>query len=203
MDIDHGTYPYVTSSATSAGGICTGLGIAPGKVENSVGVVKAYTTRVGSGPFPTELFDTVGEEMRKVGHEFGTTTGRPRRCGWLDIPVVQYSHMLNGYGSINITKLDVLSGLDEIKMGVSYSLDGKLLPKGFMPSLLEDFGRVKVNFETFKGWKSDISKCRTFEELPPNAQVYIKRIEQLVGVPVSWIGVGPGRDDMATKGFKL
>lgn len=201
LDVDHGTYPYVTSSATAAGGICTGLGVAPSKVLANVGVVKAYTTRVGSGPFPTELNDAVGEQMRKTGGEFGTTTGRPRRCGWLDIPVVQYSHMLNNYSSLNITKLDVLSDLDEIKIGVAYLLNGERLPPGLMPSQLEDLGKVKVEYETFKGWKSDISKCRKFEELPSNAQAFLKRVEQLVGIPVSWVGVGAARDAMATKGF--
>ena len=202
LDLDHGTYPFVTSSATAAGGVVTGLGIAPFKIESTIGVVKAYTTRVGAGPFPTELENQIGERLRAVGHEFGTTTGRPRRCGWLDIPVVQYSNMLNGYTSLNITKLDVMSGLDEIKIGVSYSLDGKVLDKGFMPSLLEDYGRVTVNYESLKGWKNDISRARTFEDLPNNAQIYLNRIEELTGLPISWIGVGPGRLDMATKGFR-
>jgi adenylosuccinate synthase len=202
LDIDHGTYPFVTSSATAAGGIATGLGIAPNKIACSVGVVKAYTTRVGSGPFPTELLDSIGQKMRDVGHEYGTTTGRPRRCGWLDIPVVQYSHMLNNYSSLNITKLDVLSDLDELQIGVAYTLHGKRLQPGMMPSVLEDLAEVKVEYETMKGWKCDISKARSFAELPANAQAYLKRVEQLCGVPVSWVGVGAGRLDMATNGFK-
>lgn len=201
LDIDYGTYPFVTSSPTTAGGISTGLGLAPNKIETTIGIVKAYTTRVGEGPFPTELLDDVGEAMRAEGHEFGTTTGRPRRCGWLDLPVVQYGHLINGYTSINITKLDVLSIFDEIKIGTSYSVDGKELPYGHMPSTLAGLAKCQVNYETHPGWKSDISDCRTFEELPKEAQSYINRIEELVGVPVSWIGTGPGREQMATKGF--
>jgi len=201
LDVDHGTYPFVTSSATAAGGICTGLGLAPTKIDSSIGVVKAYTTRVGSGPFPTELKDAMGDRIRETGGEYGTTTGRPRRCGWLDIPVVQYSHMLNNYTSINITKLDVLSDLDEIKIGVSYLLDGKTLPAGFMPSHLNDFSRVQVRYETMKGWKSDISKITDFKLLPKEAKEYIKRVEQLTGLTVSWIGVGAGRKSMVPQGF--
>jgi len=201
LDVDHGTYPFVTSSATAAGGICTGLGLAPTKIDSSIGVVKAYTTRVGSGPFPTELKDEMGSRIREKGGEYGTTTGRPRRCGWLDIPVVQYSHMLNNYTSINITKLDVLSDLDEIKIGVSYSLDGKALPAGLMPGHLNDLARVDVKYETVKGWKSDISNITAFKDLPKAAQDYIKRVEKLTGLPVSWIGVGAGRKSMVPQGF--
>lgn len=201
LDIDHGTYPYVTSSSTTAGGICTGLGLPPSKVETTLGVVKAYTTRVGSGPFPTELHDSVGESLRAIGHEFGTTTGRPRRCGWLDIPVLQYSHALNNFASLNITKLDVLSDLAEIKIGVRYHLDGKALPAGFMPSTLADYSRVTVEYETLPGWKCDISKVQTYEELPTQAKNYLSRIEALLKVPVSWVGVGASRDAMVTKGF--
>lgn len=201
LDIDHGTYPFVTSSSTSAGGIYTGLGVAPSLITGSIGVVKAYTTRVGSGPFPSELTDEVGERLRKIGGEFGTTTGRPRRCGWLDIPVVQYSHMLNNYTSINITKLDVLTGLNTIKMVVAYTLDGVTLKPGQMPGLLEDLARVKPVFETFAGWQDDISKVREFEKLPLTAQKYLKRVEELIGVKITWVGVGPGRVDMATQGF--
>jgi len=202
LDIDFGTYPYVTSSPTTAGGVSTGLGIAPTKIDAAIGVVKAYTTRVGAGPFPTELEDDVGQEMRDVGHEYGTTTGRPRRCGWLDIPVVQYGHMVNNYQSMNITKLDVLSGLDEIKIGKEYKIDGEVLPYGMMPSTLDGLGKVEVEYETMDGWKSDISKCTKFEELPAAAQAYLKRIEELVGVEVSWVGTGPGRKEMATQGFE-
>jgi adenylosuccinate synthase len=201
LDLDYGTYPYVTSSSTTAGGISTGLGIPPSKVETAIGIVKAYTTRVGEGPFPTELLDETGEAMRVEGHEFGTTTGRPRRCGWLDIPVAAYGHLINGYSSINITKLDVLSILDEIKIGTSYSVNGQELPFGQMPSTLAGLGEVTVNYETMPGWKSDISDVRVFEDLPVEAQNYVNRIEELLGVPVGWIGTGPGREQMATKGF--
>jgi adenylosuccinate synthase len=201
LDLDLGTYPYVTSSATTAGGISTGLGIPPSKINSIIGVVKAYTTRVGSGPFPTELEDSTGESLRKIGGEFGTTTGRPRRCGWLDIPVLQYSHNINGYASLNITKLDVLSHLPTIQLGVSYSLDGKILPRGRMPSNLAEYSRVQVVYESHPGWQCDISKVKTYDELPKQARDYIARIEELVGVPVSWVGVGPGREEMVTKGF--
>lgn len=202
LDIDFGTYPFVTSSSTAAGGICTGLGIAPSKVDTTIGIVKAYTTRVGSGPFPTELEDAVGQELRDVGHEYGTTTGRPRRCGWLDVPVVDYSHQLSNYTSINITKLDVLSGLDEIKIGIAYKIDGKTLPKGMMPSTLIDLAKVEVEYETMAGWKEDISKIAEYSLLPAAARAYVERVEELVGVPVSWIGTGPGREEMVTKGFE-
>jgi adenylosuccinate synthase len=196
LDLDFGTYPYVTSSSTAAGGIATGLGIPPHKIQCHIGIVKAYTTRVGAGPFPTELEDENGKHMRAVGTEFGTTTGRPRRCGWLDIPVLHYSNFLNGYSSINITKLDVLTGLKELKIGVSYSIDGKVLRKGQMPSTLIDLGKVKVQYETLPGWSQDISKCTSYAQLPKEATAYLKRIEELTELPVSWIGVGPGREAM-------
>jgi adenylosuccinate synthase len=202
LDIDVGTYPFVTSSATTAGGISTGLGIPPRAIDSIIGVVKAYTTRVGSGPFPTELLDSVGEGLRKVGGEFGTTTGRPRRCGWIDIPVLQYSHLVNGYASLNITKLDVLSHLETIQLGVRYELDGQVLPPGRMPSSLKEYSRVKVQYESMPGWQCDISKAKSYAELPVQARNYLERVEQLVGVPVSWVGVGPGREDMVTKGFE-
>lgn len=202
LDLDFGTYPFVTSSPTAAGGICTGLGIAPSKVDSTIGIVKAYTTRVGNGAFPTELEDEVGQALRDVGHEYGTTTGRPRRCGWLDIPVVDYSHQLSNYSSINITKLDVLDGLEEIKIGTSYKIDGKTLPKGMMPSTLSALAKVEVEYETLPGWKTDISKVTSYEALPKEAKAYLKRIEELVGVSVSWVGTGPGRDAMVTQGFE-
>jgi len=215
LDMDYGTYPFVTSSTTTVGGICTGLGLSPDKIDCAIGVVKAYTTRVGWGPFPTELTDDlcggmiprgapgteIGHHMQNVGAEYGVTTGRKRRCGWLDMVVVQYAHQLNGYASINITKLDVLDELDEVKIGVAYKINGEQLPLGVMPSTLEDLEKVEVVYETYPGWKTDISAARTFEELPREAQVYVNRIEQLAGCPVSWVGVGVGREDMATKGF--
>ena len=199
LDIDHGTYPYVTSSSTTAGGVCTGLGLPPRALSGCVGVVKAYTTRVGSGPFPTELEDDVGQRLRDVGHEYGTTTGRPRRCGWLDIPVVQYGHALNGYDSINITKLDVLTGITTLKVATHYSIDGQRLPAGQIPSTLQQLAKAAVQYVELPGWTEDISACRTIDQLPANAQRYLQTIEQLVGVPVTWVGVGSGRSDMATR----
>jgi len=194
LDLDWGTYPYVTSSNTTIGGVCTGLGIPPQTITKVVGVVKAYTTRVGGGPFPTEQLNEIGEYLQTVGFEVGVTTGRKRRCGWLDMVVVNYSTIINGYTSINITKLDILDQLDEIKIGVAYKVDGEIL-EGF-PANLSLLERVEVVYETVPGWKTDISKCRTFENLPANAQSYIRRIEALCGVPVEWIGVGADRDDM-------
>ena len=217
LDLDYGTFPYVTSSTTSSGGIATGLGLSPDKIDCALGVIKAYTTRVGAGPFPTELTDDlaggdrprgapgteIGAHMQQVGAEIGVTTGRKRRCGWLDMVVVQYGHLVNGYKSINLTKLDVLDELDEVKIGVAYELRGERLPYGVMPSTLEDLADCKVIYETMPGWKTSIAHCRSFEELPEAAQNYVSRIEELARVPVSWIGVGVGRDDMAVKGFEL
>lgn len=213
LDLDHGTYPFVTSSSTSAGGVCTGLGLPPSAVDSAVGVVKAYTTRVGAGPFPTELTDDtcggmvprgapgteVGRLMQTVGAEIGVTTGRKRRCGWLDVVVLQYSHMINGYTSLNITKLDVLNDLDELKLGVAYELDGKTLPRGAVPALLKDLARVKVVYESMPGWKCSLAQARTYDDLPPAAKRYLNRIEQLVGVPIVWVGTGQGREQMLVK----
>jgi len=199
LDIDFGTYPFVTSSSTTVGGLVTGLGIPPSKINTAIGVVKAYTTRVGEGPFPTELKDSVGEKLRKDGAEFGTTTGRPRRCGWLDLPVVNYSQCLNNFQSINITKLDVLSAQDELKIGVAYEIEGKKLPKGYMPATLTELAKVKVVYETMPGWKSDISKITEYEKLPQAARNYLDRIEDLLKIPISWVGVGPGRHSMLIK----
>jgi len=220
LDMDFGTYPFVTSSTTTVGGICTGLGLSPDKIECAMGVVKAYTTRVGWGPFPTELTDStcggmvpdgapgteIGRHLQVTGGEIGVTTKRKRRCGWLDIPVVQYGNLLNGYsnnGSINITKLDVLDDLEEIKIGTHYKIDGQVLGYGEMPSTLQDLEKVEVVYETMPGWKQSIAHCKTFEELPSEAQHYINRIEELVGCDVTWVGVGVGREDMATKGFTV
>jgi len=191
LDIDFGTYPYVTSSSTSVGGVFSGLGISPDKLEASIGVVKAYTTRVGDGPFPTELSNEIGEKLRKIGAEFGTTTGRPRRCGWLDLVVIKYTHMINNYKYINLTKLDVLSDFDVLRVGVSYTLQGKELES--MPASLEVLGSVEVVYKEFKGWNKDISKVKSFDELPHECQEYVKFIEKEIGVHIKWIGVGPGR----------
>lgn len=171
LDIDHGSYPFVTSSNTTSGGICTGLGIPPTKIETIIGTVKAYTTRVGSGPFPSELNNELGAHIQKVGGEIGVTTGRARRCGWLDLNVMRRSVLLNGYTSMLVTKLDILSNIGDLKV------------------LLEN-----NEWKDFGGWTEDISKVRTFEGLPKNAQTYIKFIEEYLETPVSWVGVGPERD---------
>jgi len=201
LDIDFGTYPYVTSSNPSVGSVMTGLGVSPKKLGGIYGTVKAYCTRVGEGPFPTELNVLIGEgsHLATVGHEFGTTTGRPRRCGWLDLPQLLYSITINGYTSINLTKLDVLSGLKEIPLGVAYkSKDGKYLDT--MPACLKQLKDVEVEYEVMPGWDEDITKCRRFEDLPPNCQKYVKRIEEICGVPIRWIGVGPNRLDVIDRG---
>ncbi|KAL2320791.1 hypothetical protein Fmac_029760 [Flemingia macrophylla] len=198
LDIDFGTYPFVTSSSPSAGGICTGLGIAPRVVGDLIGVVKAYTTRVGSGPFPTEILGSGGDLLRFAGQEFGTTTGRPRRCGWLDIVALKYSCEINGFSSLNLTKLDVLSDLDEIQLGVSYKLVDGTPIKSF-PSDLRLLEQLKVEYEVLPGWKSDISSVRNYSDLPKAARHYVERIEELVGVPIHYIGVGPGRDALIYK----
>ncbi|KAK2417078.1 adenylosuccinate synthetase 2, chloroplastic [Trifolium repens] len=198
LDIDFGTYPFVTSSSPSAGGICTGLGIAPRVVGDLVGVVKAYTTRVGSGPFPTEILGPGGDLLRFAGQEFGTTTGRPRRCGWLDIVALRYSCQINGFSALNLTKLDVLDGLDEIQLGVSYKHEDGTPVKSF-PSDLRLLEQLKVEYETIPGWKTDISSIRNYSDLPRAAQLYVERIEELVGVPIHYIGVGPGRDALIFK----
>lgn len=198
LDIDFGTYPFVTSSSPSAGGICTGLGIAPRVLGDLVGVVKAYNTRVGSGPFPTENLGRVGDQLRFAGQEFGTTTGRPRRCGWLDIVALKYSCQINGFSSLNLTKLDVLSDLSEIWLGVGYKeIDGKSI-KSF-PADLRALEQLQVEYEILPGWKTDISGFKNYSDLPKAAQQYVERIEELVGVPIHYIGVGPGREALIYK----
>lgn len=197
LDIDFGTYPYVTSSTTSIGGVCTGLGVPPNKVSNVIGVVKAYCTRVGGGPFPSEQLNEIGEHLQTVGFEFGVTTGRKRRCGWLDLVVVNYSNMINGYTSFNLTKLDILDQLPTIKVAVAYHLDGKKLPS--FPADLDLLAKVEVEYVELPGWQTDISKCTEYENLPENAKKYIAFIEKETGVPVEWIGVGPGREAMIHK----
>jgi len=197
LDIDFGTYPYVTSSNPTIGGCVTGLGISANKLGDVIGVVKAYTTRVGEGPFPTELLDDIGAQLRKEGHEYGTTTGRPRRCGWFDAVVVSYTHLLNGYTALNLTKLDILSGLKEIKIAVAYKHNGKELP--CMPASLDVLTNVEVVYETVPGWSEKIDTCTTFSALPANCQKYVMRLEELIGVPIKWIGVGPGRTSMIEK----
>jgi adenylosuccinate synthase len=192
LDVDHGTYPFVTSSNATAGGASTGSGIGPSQLKSIIGIVKAYTTRVGSGPFPTELFDESGEFLRATGFEFGTTTGRPRRCGWYDAPIARYSARINGLTDFVLTKLDVLTGLKEIPVCVAYDVDGVRHEE--VPVSQSDFHHAKPIYENFPGWSEDISKCRSFDELPKNAQDYILAVEKLSGCRISAIGVGPARD---------
>jgi len=194
LDIDHGTYPYVTSSNASIGGIITGSGISAMKLDSAIGIMKAYCTRVGAGPFPTELENAIGEKMRSTGKEFGSTTGRPRRCGWFDAVASKYSATINGFTAINLTKLDVLDDFETIRIGTKYILAGKELDE--FPSSPEQLAEVQVIYEDLPGWKEPIKHCRSFEELPKNAQKYIKRIEELIACPVNFIGVGASRDEM-------
>ena len=192
LDVDHGTYPFVTSSNATAGGASTGSGIGPAEFKTVIGIVKAYTTRVGSGPFPTELFDENGEFLRATGHEYGTTTGRPRRCGWYDAPIARYSARINGVTDFVLTKLDVLTGLEQIPVCVAYEVDGKRVDE--MPVSQTDFHHAKPIYEYFPGWTEDISTARTMADLPKNAQDYIAKLESLSGARISAIGVGPARD---------
>lgn len=192
LDIDHGTYPFVTSSNCTAAGACTGSGVGPRRIDRIVGVAKAYITRVGEGPFPTELFDESGEWLREAGHEYGVTTGRPRRCGWYDAVVARYATAINSLTDLVVTKLDVLTGLEKIPVCVAYEIDGKRVED--MPQSQSDMHHAQPIYEFFPGWEEDISQCRTFEELPANAQAYILKLEELSGTRISSIGIGPGRD---------
>ncbi len=192
LDLDHGTYPFVTSSNCGSGGVPSGAGVAPRQVGRVVGISKAYTTRVGSGPFPTELTDALGERLRKEGGEYGATTGRPRRCGWFDAVVVRKGVRLSGVDSIALTKLDVLAGLDTLRVCTGYTLDGK--PTDSIPPLADDFGRVQPVYEDLPGWSEDITQARTLAELPANARRYVARLEELLGVPVGILSTGPGRE---------
>ncbi len=192
LDIDHGTYPFVTSSNTVAGGACCGAGVGPTTIDYVLGICKAYTTRVGEGPFPTELKDEIGQHLRECGGEYGSTTGRPRRCGWLDGVILREAVRLNGLSGLAITKLDVLSGLSEIKFCESYELDGQ--PFNRMPSRLSDFARLKPLYRQFPGWQKNLTECRTWEDLPPEARDYLKFIEEFAGVPVIMISTGPARE---------
>ena len=193
LDIDNGTYPFVTSSNAVAGGACAGAGIGPTDIRQAVGIAKAYTTRVGGGPFPTELADETGQRLRDAGAEYGSTTGRPRRCGWLDLVALRHAVAVNGLGEIAITKLDVLSAVDELKICVAYDLDGERLD--YPP--YERVEAVQPIYETLAGWDEDLSGCRTRGDLPANAQQYLARIEQEVGCRVGVVSVGPDREDTA------
>ncbi len=192
LDVDHGTYPFVTSSNATAGGACTGSGIPPMRIDKVIAVIKAYTTRVGEGPFPTELDDADGEKLRSVGAEYGTTTGRPRRCGWYDAVIARYAARVNGVTDFVLTKLDVLTGWEKIPVCVAYEVDGKRFDE--MPMTQTDFHHATPVYELLDGWTEDISAARTFEDLPKNAQLYIRALEQMSGAPFSSVGVGPDRE---------
>ncbi|WP_163544041.1 adenylosuccinate synthase [Occultella kanbiaonis] len=192
LDVDHGTYPFVTSSSATAGGVCTGAGIGPTRVDRVVGVIKAYTTRVGEGPFPTELLDDMGEHLRKTGGEYGVTTGRPRRTGWYDAVIARYSGRVNGLTDLVLTKLDVLTGQEKVPVCVAYDVDGARHDE--MPVDQSAFHHAKPIYEELDGWWEDISHCRTFAELPVNAQRYVLALEEMSGTRISAIGVGPDRE---------
>lgn len=191
LDIDHGTYPYVTSSSPTSGGACTGSGIPPTRIDSVIGIVKAYTTRVGNGPFPTELLDDDGEKLRKIGVEFGATTGRPRRCGWYDAFLVAYSKMINGITSVALTKLDVLSGFEKIKVCVGYEVNGKKL-KSF-PTNVEQLIQVTPVYETLDGWNTDITNCEHYDDLPGKTKDYLDFISRQSGIKIDIVSVGPKR----------
>lgn len=192
LDIDFGTYPFVTSSNGTAGGACTGTGISPRNINCVTGVMKAYTTRVGSGPFPTELFDKDGDALREAGHEFGAVTGRPRRCGWLDLVAAKYAVMINGLDYIALTKMDVLDNMDTIKLCVAYDIDGKTVDE--FPANLKDLEKIKPIYKEFKGWKTDLSKTKSIDDLPIEAREYIKYIEEYLGIPYCVVSVGTDRN---------
>lgn len=192
LDVDHGTYPFVTSSNPTAGGACVGSGIGPTRITGVLGIIKAYTTRVGAGPFPTELFDKWGEFLQVTGGEVGVNTGRVRRTGWYDSVIARYASRVNGFTDLFLTKLDVLTGIGEIPICVAYDVDGKRFDE--MPLTQTDFHHAEPIYETMPAWDDDITECRTFEDLPQKAQDYVLRLEELFGAPISYIGVGPGRD---------
>ena len=192
LDIDHGTYPFVTSSNTVSGGACTGSGIPPQAVRHVWGVLKAYTTRVGEGPFPTELFDNDGEQLRQIGREFGATTGRPRRCGWFDAVAARYACMVDGIDKLAVTKLDCLDGFDKVAICTGYEINGKVTDR--FPASLDELNAARPVYEWHEGWKQDISEARTWEDLPENAQKYLKRCAELVRSEIAIISVGPHRD---------
>ena len=193
LDVDHGTYPFVTSSNPTAGGASTGSGIGPTKITRVIGILKAYTTRVGSGPFPTELFDEDGDALRKIGGEVGVTTGRNRRCGWFDAPIARYAVRVNGLTDFFLTKLDVLTGWEKIPVCVAYEVDGVRVDE--LPASQTDFHHANPIYEYLPGWKENISKAKSVADLPKNAQEYVKFLEKVSGAPISAIGVGPGRDE--------
>lgn len=192
LDIDYGTYPYVTSSNTVAGGVSNGVGIGPNMITNAIGIAKAYTTRVGKGPFPTELLDDMGDWIREKGHEFGVTTGRARRCGWLDLVILKTTARVSGLTSFAVTKIDTLAGIDKIKVCVGYEFNGTVID--YFPASLEDLAECKPVYEEFDGWGEEVQNARSYEELPENAKKYLKRIEEFTGTKISIVSVGPRRD---------
>ncbi|MEN0071313.1 MAG: adenylosuccinate synthetase, partial [Propionicimonas sp.] len=194
LDVDHGTYPYVTSSNPIAAGACIGAGVGPTRIDRTIGIAKAYTTRVGEGPFPTELLDGDGERLREAGAEFGTTTGRPRRCGWFDALVVEAAGNANAFTDVFLTKLDVLTGWERIPVCVAYDVDG--VRHRHLPLTQTEFHHATPVYEYLDGWTEDISGCRRFEDLPANTRAYVKRLEELIGTRISGIGVGPSREQV-------
>ncbi|MDB5083690.1 MAG: adenylosuccinate synthase [Bacilli bacterium] len=192
LDIDQGTYPYVTSSSPVAGGVCIGSGVGPTKIDKVVGVVKSYTTRVGDGPFPTELLNDIGNHIREVGQEYGTTTGRPRRVGWFDALVIRHAKRVSGLDGIAITRLDILTGLDELKICTGYKVDGEVLSE--FPTSLSKLAKCEPIYETLPGWREDLTDVRTLNELPDAAKKYINRICEVSGVPLAIFSIGPGRE---------
>ena len=193
LDVDFGTFPFVTSSSTITGGVCSGLGIAPQKIKEVIGITKAYCTRVGSGPFPTELFDATGDFLRNTGNEFGSTTGRPRRCGWIDLVALQFACMINGVTQIVMTKADILDGLEELKVCNSYKVNGEEISR--IPFQMNKM-TIDATYQSFKGWKKDITQVKTFENMPPEMNTYINYLNEFLKVPVKYISNGPGRDQL-------
>ena len=197
LDIDGGTYPYVTSSNTGLGGVLTGLHLSPRKIRETIGVVKAYTTRVGSGPFPSEQLNEFGEKLQQIGREYGVTTGRKRRCGWLDLVVVKYSNAINWYDAINLTKLDVLDTFKEIQVATSYHYKGQDLAS--FPADMDLVENMEVRYQTLPGWEQSTVGLKSWDELPENARKYVEFIEEFVGVRVKYVGTGPGRESMIVR----
>lgn len=196
LDIDYGTYPYVTSSNTIAGGVCTGAGIGPTMITNAIGIAKAYTTRVGKGPFPTELNDETGDWIREKGHEYGVTTGRSRRCGWLDLVILKSTARVSGLTSFAVTKIDTLAGLEKIKICTGYKLEGKVID--YFPASLEDLAKCEPIYEEFEGWDDSVANARSYDELPENAKKYLNRISEFTNTRIAVIGVGPKRNQTIT-----
>ena len=192
LDLDHGTYPYVTSSHPISGGACVGAGVGPNKISTVLGVVKAYSTRVGEGPFPTEQLNEIGEAIRDFGHEFGTVTSRPRRCGWLDAAIVRYAGYISGIDYMAITRLDILDKFEKIKMCVAYKYKGEIINE--IPASLKVLAEVEPVYEEFDGWMTDISGIKTYEELPANARAYVERMSVVTGIKIGIVSVGPGRE---------